>query len=37
MYCTDIYNYNHVPVSDTTGGSIKYPTRHQCIQDNGSQ
>ena len=20
-----------------TGGSIKYPTRHQCIQDNGSQ
>ena len=20
-----------------TGGSIKFPTRHQCIQDNGSQ
>ena len=20
-----------------TGGSIKYPTRHQCIQDNDSQ
>ena len=24
-------------VSGPTGGSIKYPTRHQCIQDNGSQ
>ena len=22
---------------DFTGGSIKYTTRHQCIQDNGSQ
>ena len=21
----------------STGRSIKYPTRHQCIQDNGSQ
>ena len=20
-----------------TGGSIKLPTRHQCVQDNGSQ
>ena len=22
---------------DTTGRSIKFPTRHQCIQDDGSQ
>ena len=21
----------------SSGGSIKFPTRHQCIQDNGSQ
>ena len=24
-------------MSISTGGSIKYPTRHQCVQDNGSQ
>ena len=34
-YSTYLFEYSSTWV--TTGGSIKFPTRHQCVQDNGSQ